>query len=195
MILLGMSLIIYCIIHSILADGGLFKKIYYQWWYRFFYVFQSIILFIPILYFYISTVPIIFYSVSMNVRIIMIFIQVISIIFSVYASKSYDNEAFLGILQVKNRFRNKTMEFKDDIPLKILGALKYVRHPYYFSGLVFIWFRPLYTKDLLVNIILTIYIFIGTLNEERKLLNQFGSEYIKYKEQVPMLFPKIWRIY
>jgi protein-S-isoprenylcysteine O-methyltransferase Ste14 len=45
--------------------------------------------------------------------------------------------------------------------------------------------------DLVVNTLLTIYIIIGTLLEEKKLALEFGDSYIKYQHEVPMLIPFI----
>ncbi len=43
--------------------------------------------------------------------------------------------------------------------------------------------------DLVVNIVLTIYVCIGTLLEEKKLVLEFGDSYITYQKEVPMLIP------
>jgi len=43
--------------------------------------------------------------------------------------------------------------------------------------------------DIIVNSILTVYIIIGTLLEEKKLVLEFGDYYIKYQREVPMLIP------
>jgi protein-S-isoprenylcysteine O-methyltransferase Ste14 len=43
--------------------------------------------------------------------------------------------------------------------------------------------------DIVVNIVLTIYVIIGTFLEERKLILEFGDTYLKYKQDVPMLIP------
>jgi protein-S-isoprenylcysteine O-methyltransferase Ste14 len=43
--------------------------------------------------------------------------------------------------------------------------------------------------DIIVNTLLTIYIIIGTILEERKLVLEFGEAYVKYQKEVPMLIP------
>ena len=41
----------------------------------------------------------------------------------------------------------------------------------------------------MINIILTIYIIMGSILEERKLVLEFGDAYVKYQQEVPMLIP------
>ncbi len=78
--------------------------------------------------------------------------------------------------------------------LKTSGLYRYVRHPLYTAGLVFIWLFPLMTSNILAfNSTLTIYIFIGASFEERKLRREFGREYIDYAAITPMLVPFIKR--
>jgi protein-S-isoprenylcysteine O-methyltransferase Ste14 len=74
------------------------------------------------------------------------------------------------------------------------GLHRYVRHPLYFGTLLFVWalfFVFPYLNNLLACIIITIYTLIGATLEEKKLVKQFGEQYISYKRQVPMLIPRI----
>jgi protein-S-isoprenylcysteine O-methyltransferase Ste14 len=65
-----------------------------------------------------------------------------------------------------------------------------VRHPQYTGGLVFIWLFPIMTCNVLaLNIGLTIYIIIGAIFDERKLVQEFGEAYIQYCHHTPMLIP------
>ncbi len=50
----------------------------------------------------------------------------------------------------------------------------------------------MYVSTLVVNVILTAYLVIGTVLEERKLMIQCGDNYRDYKERVSMLFPFRW---
>jgi protein-S-isoprenylcysteine O-methyltransferase Ste14 len=43
-----------------------------------------------------------------------------------------------------------------------------------------------------VNVILTSYLIVGTLLEERKLIGEFGEEYLAYQKRVSMLIPFKW---
>jgi len=72
----------------------------------------------------------------------------------------------------------------------IKGPYQWVRHPLYLFVLVMIWSCPNLTKDrLLFNILWSGWIFIGTILEERDLVEQFGDAYREYQKKVPMLLP------
>ena len=74
--------------------------------------------------------------------------------------------------------------------LSVRGPYRWVRHPLYFFCVLMIWSCPDLTADRLVfNILWTAWIVVGTVLEERDLVEFFGEEYRKYQRQVPMLFP------
>ncbi|MBW8009760.1 MAG: isoprenylcysteine carboxylmethyltransferase family protein [Chloroflexi bacterium] len=74
--------------------------------------------------------------------------------------------------------------------LVMLGFYKWVRHPLYTAGLLFIWFSARMTLNLLaLNASITLYILIGVIFEERKLVKEFGEEYEVYQAQIPILIP------
>lgn len=75
--------------------------------------------------------------------------------------------------------------------LLVRGPYRWVRHPLYFFSLLMIWSCPDLTVDRLVfNILWTAWIVVGTVLEERDLVEFFGEEYRNYQRQVPMLLPK-----
>ncbi|MEI7463478.1 MAG: protein-S-isoprenylcysteine methyltransferase, partial [Candidatus Taylorbacteria bacterium] len=59
----------------------------------------------------------------------------------------------------------------------------------YFALIVYLWSQTHKMADIVVNIVLTVYIIIGTVLEEKKLVLEFGETYIKYQKEVPMLIP------
>ncbi|MBI9049156.1 MAG: isoprenylcysteine carboxylmethyltransferase family protein [Anaerolineaceae bacterium] len=74
--------------------------------------------------------------------------------------------------------------------LVVDGWYYWVRHPIYLFSLFFIWLMPMMSMNVLgLNIGLTIYLFIGTLLEERKLEAAFGETYVQYKQKTPMILP------
>jgi methanethiol S-methyltransferase len=72
------------------------------------------------------------------------------------------------------------------------GLYRWVRHPLYTAGFVFIWLSPIMTTNLLtLNAGLTIYLVIGAHFEERKLLREYGKAYQHYSQKTPMFVPWI----
>ena len=183
-------IVFYCFVHSLLADPFILKDIYNEWWYRASYVFQSVILLFPMVFFYFKLPDTSFFNPASPIREMLLVIFLFALLFGLYAAKSYDNKSFLGIKQIKKHLGSGVEHFKVHRELTSHGALRYVRHPYYFTGLVLLWSRPLFIKDLILNVIFSLYFVLGSINEERKLKKIFGEQYTKYKKSVPMLLPK-----
>lgn len=99
--------------------------------------------------------------------------------------RSYDTKAFLGLGSLKAED-----EFKTD------GLLKKVRHPLYSGSILMVLgyflFDPKATTLISVSLVI-IYFLIGIQLEERKLINCFGSKYLDYKKNTPMLIPRFWK--
>ena len=76
------------------------------------------------------------------------------------------------------------------VTFTVRGPYRWVRHPLYLFVLVMIWSSPNLTTDrLLFNILWSAWIIVGTMLEERDLVEQFGGAYRDYQQKVPMLFP------
>jgi protein-S-isoprenylcysteine O-methyltransferase Ste14 len=75
----------------------------------------------------------------------------------------------------------------------VTGGLNgYVRHPLYFGTLLALWSFFLVFPELgylITCCSITLYTWIGTLWEEKKLQKEFGAAYKDYQQRVPMLFP------
>jgi protein-S-isoprenylcysteine O-methyltransferase Ste14 len=72
------------------------------------------------------------------------------------------------------------------------GVLGVVRHPWYTAVVLLLWARDLDMAALVGNGVLNVYIFVGTLIEERKLVHEFGDAYRSYQERVSMFVPLKW---
>ncbi|AKB81124.1 hypothetical protein MSBR3_0546 [Methanosarcina barkeri 3] len=74
--------------------------------------------------------------------------------------------------------------------LNIRGIYRWIRDPFLLSGLVLIWLTPIMTVNLLIIYLLTtIYLFLGSLHWETRLVAQFGDEYREYQKRVHRIIP------
>ncbi len=79
----------------------------------------------------------------------------------------------------------------DSLALGIKGIYCWVRDPFLLSGLILIWLTPIMTENLLtVYILASVYLFLGSLHWESRLLIQFGEDYAAYQNQVPRMIPR-----
>ena len=100
---------------------------------------------------------------------------------------------FLGLRQMIERTTDRCR--RRCPPLVIFGLYRWVRHPLYFLGLVFIWLTPQMTVNRLsLFAALSVYLYVGTFFEERRLIAEFGPPYREYQRQVPRLFPYRGRV-
>ena len=85
----------------------------------------------------------------------------------------------------------------DAFALGIKGVYCWIRDPFLLSGLLLIWLTPFMTENLmLVCLIASVYLFLGSLHWESRLLIQFGEDYAAYKNEVPRMIPhwnKRWK--
>ncbi|WP_319507593.1 isoprenylcysteine carboxylmethyltransferase family protein [uncultured Methanolobus sp.] len=76
--------------------------------------------------------------------------------------------------------------------LDIHGVYRWIRDPFLFSGLVIMWLTPFMTVNLLIIYILTtIYLVMGSLHWESRLVAQFGDEYREYQKNVRRIIPRL----
>lgn len=106
----------------------------------------------------------------------------------VWSTRFYDNREFLGISQL-------SIQAGDDVtpPMRISSAHRWVRHPWYFLGLVVIWTREMNAALLISALCLTLYLIAGAHLEEHKLIARYGQAYRRYRNRVPGLIPLPWR--
>lgn len=74
--------------------------------------------------------------------------------------------------------------------LNLSGFYAWVRHPLYTFSIVFMWLSPVMTINQFTSYFLfTLYFYIGSIFEERRLIKQFGVAYEQYRQRVPRLVP------
>ena len=163
--------------------------------YRFYRLFFNLVAFI-------TFIPLFLYSKSLRgpvlfrwegyLTIIQIALLIIVIALFILGGLKYDMLQFFGIRQIKSGKSHATLSESGDIDTS--GILGITRLPWYFAAIILVWifYREMYVSTLIVNTILTIYLVIGTILEERKLIVVLGDSYRDYVKRVSMLFPAKW---
>ena len=96
---------------------------------------------------------------------------------------------FLGVRPIRAHWRGEPPRFT---PFMVEGPYRWVRHPLYACILGLLWIRPeMMADDLVLSILWSAWMVVGTVLEERDLVADFGDVYREYQRRVPMLVP--WR--
>jgi len=178
------------LLHSLLASLRA-KAIVEQWfgasnthWYRLTYNLLAVLLLIPVLALIVFLPDQTLYRFSQPWRTLAFVGQACAALLAVYTLLRTDLSDFMGLGRALGKIPNPADE------LVIDGAYAWVRHPLYFAGLIYLWLSPSMTINRLAfYAALSIYIVIGAVFEERKLLIAFGQSYAIYQKRVPMLIP------
>jgi len=104
------------------------------------------------------------------------------------SSRHYDMAAFLGLRRNHHSHIGEAGE-----PFTLSPFHRYVRHPWYFFGLVLIWTRDMPLSWGITCVLATLYFIVGTKWEEDKLINEYGERYRRYQQKVPALVPLPWK--
>lgn len=162
-------------LHHLLGDG-------FMRFYRLLYNIFAALSILPVLYLVSALPDQMLYRVPPPWSYMMQTGQAVSVLSLFIAVLQTDVLSFTGLRQLIGN------EKKSD--LVISGLYRFVRHPLYTFSLLILWLSPTMTVNVfIVYVALTIYIAIGVVFEERKLLREFGREYANYKAVTPMLIP------
>jgi len=178
-------------IHSLLASHAA-KELARRWFgemaergYRLGYNLFSILTFLPVLMLVVVLPDRMLYSIPFPWLVLTLAIQAAALLTLLVGVRQTGLSRFLGFSQLLER----RAESQD--PMIVGGLYRWVRHPLYTAALVFIWFLPVMTLNILaLNIGSSAYLVIGALFEERRLVREFGEAYIIYRQQTPMLIPR-----
>jgi protein-S-isoprenylcysteine O-methyltransferase Ste14 len=182
----------YCALHSFLISirftnfmNRILKR--YYAFFRLFYIMISIALLVPLIQY---TGQVETATVFTNAYPFSLVRQILStgslLLFFWAFFFDYDSLSFFGIRQIMNFGKTAS---PSPTGLKRRGLLGITRHPMYLALIIYLWCQTFRVMDIVINTILTLYVIIGTVLEERKLLLEFGDSYKQYQREVPMLIP------
>jgi protein-S-isoprenylcysteine O-methyltransferase Ste14 len=159
--------------------------------YRLFYNLSSFLLFY-LIYQSFPKPRLVIYDLIQPFDLIILVPQFLSLAGIVWTLKYFSIQEFLGTNQIFRWFNKEydLTELDERLTLKIEGPYKFCRHPLYLFSILFLSFRPemdLFYLTLLICIIA--YFYIGSVFEEKKLVEKFGNEYTDYQKSVPGIFP------
>jgi protein-S-isoprenylcysteine O-methyltransferase Ste14 len=176
------------IVHSLLASLRFKNSLRHTFgdnvmkFYRLLYNVFAVVSILPVLYLMVVLPDRTLYQVPAPWSYLMRAGQVISVLLLFVAVWQTDVLSFVGLRQL--------IEEEKKGELVINGLYRFVRHPLYTFSLGILWLSPSVTVNaFIVYAALTIYILIGIIFEERKLLREFGQEYAAYKSITPMIIP------
>lgn len=159
-------------------------------WYRLGYNLVSVILLLPFLPLLLWLPDQLLYTVPAPWLWLMLLVQGAALAGTAYGIWLTDPWHFLGLRQAG--MASQTVKNPSQPRLIIAGPYRWVRHPLYFFGLMAIWFMPQMTVNRLVlALVFSLYLYIGTFFEERRLVREFGAEYREYQQRVPRLIPGV----
>ena len=192
-LLLAVLWIFWCALHSLMISqtvvSGLKERYGGRYrYYRIFYNLVSILTLIPVLIYSGSLQGAPFFAWSGPWRPVQFLLALGALALFYAGGRHYDLRQFLGVRQVAEHESRKGLT--ETGGLDTTGILGVVRHPWFAGGLLIIWARPIDTAILVTNVVLSTYLVLGAVLEERKLVAEFGDEYREYQNRVPMFLPK-----
>lgn len=188
-------LVVWCALHSAMIAPSVteYLKARLKEHYRFFRLFFN-------LFALVTLVPVALFAYGLRTdplfswggywRIVQVLSLGFALILFVRGARHYDSRQFFGIAQIQDRNTGKAIGASGK--LETAGILNVVRHPWYLGGILLIWARPLDISAIVINTVFTGYFIVGSFLEERKLVSEFGDDYIAYQERVSMLIPYKW---
>jgi methanethiol S-methyltransferase len=185
-----LAVLIWGAVHSYLASSGAKKWMRrvlgenVMRFYRFGYNIFSVVSFLPILWLMVALPDRMLYQIPAPWMYLSLAGQLAAVVLLMVGVLQTDTLSFVGLRQLVEGNERSSR-------LVVSGLYRWVRHPLYSAGLLFIWLTPVMSQNSLVVIIAaTVYILVGAFFEERKLEREFGAAYREYKAATPMLIPR-----
>ena len=187
--------VIWCTLHSVLISPGITRYSRRMMgrgfrFYRFGYVLFSLVTLIPLIYISKHVHQTIVFTWEGYYRMIPLSGIIVAVFLFIVGGKQYDWAEFLGLRQMQTGLVQHTLSPGNELATS--GILGVIRHPWYAACFPLFWAQDLSSLSIQINTVLTVYVIIGTLLEERKLVAEFGDHYRDYQRRVSMFFPWKW---
>ena len=101
------------------------------------------------------------------------------------------HDDLFGLRQVRHAFSGQD---PPPVPFQVHSAYRLIRNPMMLGILLGLWATPRMTAGhLLLASLMTVYIGVGVIFEQRSLAHELGEPYRRYLKQVPAFLPNPWR--
>jgi protein-S-isoprenylcysteine O-methyltransferase Ste14 len=193
LIILSSLWVAFFVLHSLLASLKLKKKVQslnpaFLRYYRLMFNLLAIALVLPPVW-YMRAYPGVQVWSWGNLTWLSHMVFVLSVLAFFWTLRYYDGKEFLGIRQI----REHSDRLEDQEAFYISPMHRYVRHPWYTLALLIIWTRNMSESFMVSATLITLYFFIGSILEERKLLAYHGEQYQLYRKSVSGIIPLPWK--
>jgi methanethiol S-methyltransferase len=153
-------------------------------YYRLIYIFIAVMTLLPILALVVFLPARVLWVIPPPWLFLTLILQGLALLGLLMTVLQVDSLAFIGLRQLRQPDAEETNT------LVTRGFYRWVRHPLYFFSMVIFWFFPIMTDlTLAFFIVSSLYFIIGTIPEERKLLEIYGETYRSYQKEVPRIIP------
>ena len=187
-------LVLWCVLHSVLISKSVseLSERYFARFHRIIYNIFAAISFLLLIGYERSLEKSLVFEFDGILEFVRIIILMFSLLIFLMGAMSYDLLQFTGFRQIRSNANHKALTQSGDFVVS--GPSKIIRHPWYAAAFLAIWSNTgqWYDTTLIVNLIFSIYLLIGTLLEERKLVRLFGDSYRNYQNEVSMFIPVKW---
>lgn len=181
---------LYALIHSLLASMAVKRRIAARWpgalrGYRLAFNALSLLLLLPLLAALIAWRGPLLWAWSGPWAWVADGLALVALAGFVWSLRYYDAGVFSGLAQ----WREGRAGVDDGERFTLSPLHRYVRHPWYALALVILWTRDMDEVRLVSAICISLYLWLGSLLEERKLLAVHGDVYARYRRRVNGLIP------
>ncbi|MDD2309993.1 MAG: NnrU family protein [Desulfuromonadaceae bacterium] len=180
---------LFAVLHSLFAIPSLKQRFtgrsgHLRRFYRLYYNVASLLLFAWVMAAFRNVT--VLYVVPGVWSLMLYFMQVVFLAVLAVCVRQTGAAAFLGI-------KEQSLNGVKISRLVTDGWYRVVRHPLYLFSMLFLLSNPVISSRwLALTLVSAVYFLAGALLEEKRLLLEFGSEYLAYKHAVPFMIPRIF---
>jgi len=196
------SMLVFGSVHSLLASRAAkasaqtaVGRRHVRGWYRLLYNLVAAISLAPTLLLLVGLPDRELYRIPEPWSYVALAIQALAALGLVYSVYQMDLFHFSGLRQLAAWIGGSQAHSESDTSASRLvldGLHRYVRHPLYTTSLIVLWLvSPMTVNRLALLIGATLYFYVGSIFEERKLVAEFGQAYRDYQRRVPRLAPRL----